>query len=146
MFSNPKYKASEIKACPIDTSANFGIFDLKNFKLSKLKSCPALISKPKSDAKLAALIYSEIDRNPYFKGAANIEDRSNMNAVFLLENEAHATIFDTLWKEAGISGLPGHRSVGGYRASMYNALPIESVQVLVDVMQDFERKVTEMNF
>ena len=98
-----------------------------------------------NDAK-AALIYSEIDRNPYFKGAANVEDRSNMNAVFLLENEAHATIFDTLWKEAGISGLPGHRSVGGYRASMYNALPIESVQVLVDVMQDFESKVSGMNF
>ena len=69
-----------------------------------------------------------------------------MNAVFLFENEAHAAIFDTLWKEAGISGLPGHRSVGGYRASMYNALPIESVQVLVDVMQNFESKVAEMNF
>jgi phosphoserine aminotransferase len=51
-----------------------------------------------------------------------------------------------LWKEAGISGITGHRSVGGYRASMYNALPIESVQVLVDVMQDFESKVSGMKF
>jgi phosphoserine aminotransferase len=46
-----------------------------------------------------------------------------------------------MWKAAGISGLPGHRSVGGYRASIYNALPIESVQVLVDVMKDFESKI-----
>ena len=94
----------------------------------------------------AALLYSEIDRNPYFRGAANVEDRSFMNATFLLENEDHTPIFDTLWKEAGISGITGHRSVGGYRASMYNALPLESVQVLVDVMQDFERKVSGMNF
>lgn len=93
----------------------------------------------------AKLLYDEIDRNPYFRGAANVEDRSVMNATFLLENEAHAPIFDTLWKEAGISGLPGHRSVGGYRASMYNALPLESVQVLVDVMRDFETKISGMN-
>ena len=81
-------------------------------------------------------MYEEIDRNPLFKGAANVEDRSNMNATFLLKDENHAAIFDKMWKEAGISGLPGHRSVGGYRASMYNALPLESVQVLVDVMKD----------
>ncbi len=93
----------------------------------------------------AKLLYDEIDRNPYFIGAANVDDRSGMNATFLLENEAHAPIFDTLWKEAGISGLPGHRSVGGYRASMYNALPLESVQVLVDVMRDFETKISGMN-
>jgi len=64
-----------------------------------------------------------------------------MNATFLLNNPDHAPIFDALWKEAGISGLPGHRSVGGYRASIYNALPIESVQVLVDVMKNLESKV-----
>jgi phosphoserine aminotransferase len=63
-----------------------------------------------------------------------------MNITFLLEDETRASIFDAMWKEAGIVGLPGHRSVGGYRASMYNALPIESVQVLVDVMKEFERK------
>ena len=70
-----------------------------------------------------------------------MEDRSNMNVVFLLDNEEHTELFDSMWKAAGISGLPGHRSVGGYRASMYNALPIESVQVLVDVMKDFESQV-----
>lgn len=89
----------------------------------------------------ATLLYNEIDRNPLFKGTAAVEDRSIMNATFLLHDENHASIFDKMWKEAGISGLAGHRSVGGYRASMYNALPIESVQVLVDVMQALEKTV-----
>ena len=62
-----------------------------------------------------------------------------MNPTFRLNDEAMAAEFDKLWKEAGISGIAGHRSVGGYRASMYNALPIESVQVLVDVMKELER-------
>jgi phosphoserine aminotransferase len=114
--------------------------------LQWLKNLGGIAAIEKLNNAKAALLYSEIDRNPYFIGAAKVEDRSNMNATFLLKNEAHASIFDTLWKEAGISGLPGHRSVGGYRASMYNALPIESVQVLVDVMQDFEDKVAKMNF
>ena len=88
----------------------------------------------------AALLYSEIDANPLFKGPVAVEDRSKMNITFLLENEAHQEAFDKMWKEAGIVGLPGHRSTGGYRASMYNALPLESVQVLVDVMKEFTRK------
>jgi len=89
----------------------------------------------------AELLYSEIDRNPLFKGfVANKEDRSKMNATFNLTNESLKEQFDTLWNEAGINGLKGHRSVGGYRASMYNALPLESVQVLVDVMKELERR------
>lgn len=90
--------------------------------------------------KKADLLYSEIDRNELFKGFASKEDRSNMNATFNLVSEEGKTRFDELWKAAGINGLNGHRSVGGYRASMYNALPLESVQVLVDVMQEFEKK------
>ena len=88
----------------------------------------------------ANLLYSEIDNNPSFKGAVASEDRSQMNVTFLLTDEARSTEFDSMWKAAGIVGLPGHRSVGGYRASMYNALPLESVQVLVDVMNEFNRK------
>lgn len=88
----------------------------------------------------ADLLYSEIDANPLFKGNVELADRSNMNATFKLENEGLQAAFDTMWKEAGIVGLPGHRSTGGYRASMYNALPLESVQVLVDVMKEFTRK------
>jgi len=86
----------------------------------------------------SSLIYTEIDRNPLFEGHAQVDSRSHMNATFRLTDEGKAERFDTLWQSAGISGLKGHRSVGGYRASMYNALPLESVQTLVDVMQALE--------
>jgi phosphoserine aminotransferase len=109
--------------------------------LQWLKNLGGIAAIEKINNQKATLLYSEIDRNPYFKGTAAIEDRSSMNATFLLVNEAHKDVFDAMWKEAGISGLNGHRSVGGYRASMYNALPLESVQVLVDVMQAFEQKM-----
>lgn len=88
----------------------------------------------------SSLLYNEIDRNPLFKGIAVKEDRSRMNATFNLTNTNLKEKFDTMWKEANINGLAGHRSVGGYRASMYNALPLYSVQALVDVMQELERK------
>lgn len=88
----------------------------------------------------ADLLYNEIDRNPLFIGTTAVEDRSNMNACFLLKDASLEPDFDKLWKEANISGIRGHRDVGGYRASLYNALPLESVQVLVDVMKEFEGK------
>ena len=83
----------------------------------------------------ARLLYDEIDRNPNFQGVAAVEDRSFMNVTFTLTDESKKEAFDTAWKAAGISGINGHRSVGGYRASIYNAMPIESVQALVDVMK-----------
>jgi phosphoserine aminotransferase len=85
------------------------------------------------------LFYDELDRNGLFHGHAVPEARSWMNPTFRLNDDSVAGEFDAMWKAAGISGIAGHRSVGGYRASMYNALPIESVQVLVDVMKEFER-------
>ena len=85
--------------------------------------------------KKAALLYDEIDRNPLFKGIVAKEDRSTMNATFTLTDDSLKEKFDSMCKEAGISGINGHRSVGGYRASMYNALPLYSVQALVDVMK-----------
>ena len=109
--------------------------------LQWLKKLGGIAAVEKLNNAKATLLYTEIDRNPLFKGAAAVEDRSNMNATFLLNNPDHAATFDTMWKEAGISGIPGHRSVGGYRASMYNAMPIESVQVLVDVMQALEKAI-----
>lgn len=87
----------------------------------------------------AALLYSEIDSNPLFEGNVAVEDRSKMNVTFRLTNESLTEAFDKAWKGADIVGLPGHRSTGGYRASMYNALPLSSVQVLVDVMKEFTR-------
>ena len=83
----------------------------------------------------AKLLYDEIDNNPLFETFCRKEDRSLMNVSFKLTDESKKEAFDIAWKEAGINGLNGHRSLGGYRASMYNALPIESVQVLVDVMK-----------
>jgi len=88
----------------------------------------------------ADLIYGEIDRNPLLKGTVAVEDRSQMNVNFLLTDENLKAEFDAAWKGAGIVGLNGHRSVGGYRASMYNALELSSVQVLVDVMREFAQK------
>jgi phosphoserine aminotransferase len=88
----------------------------------------------------AELLYKEIDRNPLFKGFAAVEDRSAMNATFKLLDERKKEAFDEIWKAAGINGLNGHRSVGGYRASMYNALSIESVEILVSCMQKLEEK------
>ena len=88
----------------------------------------------------AALLYNEIDTNPLFFGTVAQEDRSKMNVTFKLHNETLTEEFDKAWKAAGIVGLPGHRSVGGYRASLYNALPLSSVQVLVDIMKDFATK------
>lgn len=106
--------------------------------LQKLGGIPAM---EKINEQKAQLLYTEIDRNPLFKGFAATEDRSNMNATFNLVDESHKDIFDKLWKEAGVIGLNGHRSVGGYRASMYNALTVESVEVLVDAMKKFENSI-----
>ena len=92
----------------------------------------------KNDKK-SALIYDEIDRNPLFEGFANTDDRSSMNATFNLIDESHSSVFDPIWNNANISGLKGHRSVGGYRASIYNALSMESAQTLVDCMREFEK-------
>ncbi|CAM1333407.1 3-phosphoserine/phosphohydroxythreonine transaminase [Tenacibaculum aestuariivivum] len=107
--------------------------------LEWLKNLGGIEFIEKVNKQKSALLYAEIDRNPLFKGTATKEDRSHMNATFELTNQALKQQFDTLWKQANINGLEGHRSVGGYRASMYNALPLYSVQALVDVMQELER-------
>lgn len=87
----------------------------------------------------AELLYKTIDTNPLFKGTVEVEDRSKMNVTFLLNNDDLQSEFNKAWNDAGIVGLKGHRSVGGYRASMYNALPLESVKVLTDLMNEFNR-------
>ena len=89
----------------------------------------------------ALMLYNEIDRNPLFEGFANLKDRSIMNATFNLLDKKLEEKFDSLCIENGINGLKGHRSVGGYRASMYNALPLTSVSHLVKLMQKFENKI-----
>ena len=88
----------------------------------------------------ADLLYSEINRNSLFRPTVTDDSGSLMNVTFVLNETSLEAVFEGLLREAGISGLKGHRSVGGYRASIYNAMPIESVQVLVDVMQALENQ------
>jgi phosphoserine aminotransferase len=108
---------------------------LKWFK--SLGGVPAL---EKMNIEKAELLYNEIDRNKLFVGTAVKEDRSRMNVTFILEDEYKDLESEFLEFTAGkgMVGVKGHRSVGGFRASIYNALPIESVQALVDCMQEFE--------
>jgi phosphoserine aminotransferase len=87
----------------------------------------------------ADLLYNEIDRNSLFTGTVAIEDRSRMNVNFVLTNKDYEAEFLKFCEAKNLSGLKGHRSVGGLRASLYNALELESVQVLVDAMQEFEK-------
>lgn len=88
----------------------------------------------------AQLLYNEIDRNSLFTGTTASEDRSRMNATFLLNDPQLEEAFLKRCSENGLMGLKGHRSVGGFRASIYNALDISSVQLLTDVMKDFEQQ------
>lgn len=122
-----------------NTPSVFAVY-VSMLTLDWLKNLGGISAMEKVNNKKAEVMYTEIDRNPLFVGFAQKEDRSKMNATFTLTEGANQELFDGLWKGAGISGINGHRSVGGYRASMYNALPLESVQVLVEVMKEFERK------
>jgi phosphoserine aminotransferase len=89
----------------------------------------------------ANMLYQEIDRNSLFVGTTAVEDRSKMNVTFVMHKPELEIEFDKLTKAANLSGLRGHRDVGGYRASLYNALPLESVEVLVEVMNEAEKKL-----
>ena len=133
------YQVHLSKDSMFNTPAVFAVY-VSMLTLQWLKDLGGIAAIEEINEKKASLIYSEIDLNPLFNGFAKKEDRSSMNATFTLTDESLKDTFDEMWKEAGINGLIGHRSVGGYRASMYNALPLDSVGVLVDVMSDLERR------
>ncbi|WP_299335179.1 3-phosphoserine/phosphohydroxythreonine transaminase [uncultured Psychroserpens sp.] len=133
------YKVHISKSSMFNTPPVFSVY-VSMLTLQWLKDLGGIPAIEKENEKKAQLIYSEIDLNPLFKGFSTKSDRSTMNATFTLANEDLKETFETMVKEAGINGLNGHRSVGGYRASMYNALSLESVGVLVDVMSELERK------
>lgn len=133
------YSVHISKDSMFNTPAVFPVY-VSMLTLVWLKELGGVSTIEKINKQKAALLYSEIDRNPLFQGfVANKEDRSKMNATFNLTRAELKEPFDTILKTAGINGLNGHRSVGGYRASMYNALPVESVQVLVDTLKELER-------
>ena len=109
--------------------------------LKWVKSLGGLEAMYKINKQKAELLYNEIDRNKMFVGTAQKEDRSLMNVCFVME-EAYKdkeADFMAFAKERGMVGIKGHRSVGGFRASIYNACPIEAVEALVKCMQDFEK-------
>jgi len=133
------YKVHISKGSMFNTPPVFPIYT-SMLTLEWLKNLGGIKAIEEINEMKARVMYSEIDLNPLFKGYANKEDRSNMNATFTLVNEDLKETFETMLKEAGISGLNGHRSVGGYRASMYNALPLDSVKALVEVMSELETK------
>lgn len=107
--------------------------------LDWLKSIGGVGEMQKINQQKFDLFYGEVDSNPMFIGTAAAEDRSPMNACFLLKDTALDEEFLAQTKAAGITGIKGHRSVGGFRASMYNALPLDSVKVLVQVMKEFAK-------
>ncbi len=92
-----------------------------------------------NDAK-AAMLYNEIDNNPLFRGTIATDDRSKMNVCFVMNNPALEDSFLSFAKQNGIVGIKGHRLSGGFRASLYNALPLSSVEVLVQIMKEFTAK------
>ncbi|MBN1464017.1 MAG: 3-phosphoserine/phosphohydroxythreonine transaminase [Paludibacteraceae bacterium] len=109
--------------------------------LKWLKSLGGLKEMEKINKEKASMLYDEIDRNKLFKGTAMVEDRSLMNICFVM-NDEYASLEEDFGKLAisqGMVGIKGHRSVGGFRASTYNALPKESVQALINCMKEFER-------
>lgn len=133
------YETHIAKDSMFNTPPVFAVY-VSMLTLQWLKDLGGISAIEEINEKKANLIYSEIDLNPVFSGIAAKEDRSYMNATFNITDETLKETFDQMCLEAGISGINGHRSVGGYRASMYNALPLESVGVLVDIMSELERK------
>ena len=133
------YKVHIGKGSMFNTPPVFAVY-VSMLTMQQLKDLGGIKAIEEENEKKARLMYSEIDLNPLFKGYSVKEDRSNMNATFTLENENLKETFEAMIKETGINGINGHRSVGGYRASMYNALTLDSVKVLVEIMSELESK------
>lgn len=110
-----------------------------------LKANGGIDAMYKKNQEKAGILYAEIDRNPLFTGTCAVEDRSLMNVCFVMSEEFKALEADFLKfaTDRGMSSLKGHRSVGGFRASIYNAMPIEGVQALIDCMQAFEKEAAK---
>jgi len=134
------YKTHTDKDSMFNTPPVFPIF-VMNETLKWIKSCGGVQSIYKTNKEKAALLYHEIDRNKIFKGTVVKEDRSLMNVCFVMNEEykEKEADFMAFSKEKGMVGIKGHRSVGGFRASIYNSCPIESVKALVECMQEFEK-------
>ena len=122
-----------------NTPPVFSIF-VSMLNLRWLKSNGGVSEIEKENISKSEALYKEIDRNPLFKGTCNLEDRSRMNVCFVMENPELEKPFLKFAEDRDIIGIKGHRNVGGFRASIYNALSITSVHVLIDAMQEFAEK------
>ncbi len=105
-----------------------------------IKQMGGLEAMEKHNKKKANILYKEIDSNPLFKGNVEKRDRSQMNVCFTMYNRDLEPLFAQFAKDNGVSGIEGHRSVGGFRASIYNAMPMKSVKFLADLMREFANK------
>lgn len=133
------YRTHIKKNSSFNTPPVFPIY-VSMLTLRWIKEQGGLTEMAENNEAKARLIYDAIDRNPLFKGTVAEEDRSRMNATFVAGDPEVEAAFLQACKEANIVGLKGHRSVGGFRASIYNAMPTESIEVLVHLMDDFAQK------
>ena len=133
------YRVHIEKGSMFNTPPVFPIFVMKE-TLKWLKEYGGVEAIHKTDVQKAAMLYDEVDRNSLFVGTAAKEDRSIMNVCFVMAPgyENLQDEFLAFAKERNIVGIKGHRSVGGFRASIYNACPTESVKALIGCMQEFE--------
>lgn len=122
-----------------NTPPTFGVYVL-GLTMKWLRSSGGLQAVAKVNERKGAKLYAEIDRTGFYRGTAQKESRSLMNVTFRLPNEELEKAFVKETTAAGLDGLKGHRSVGGIRASIYNAFPEEGVDALVQFMREFERK------
>jgi phosphoserine aminotransferase len=122
-----------------NTPNTFGIYIL-GLTMKYLRSMGGLEAMAKVNQRKAEKLYAEIDRTGFYRGTARKQDRSLMNVTFRLGTEELEKLFVKESTAEGFDGLKGHRSVGGMRASIYNAFPEEGIDALVSFMREFERK------
>jgi len=133
------YQAHAKAQSMLNTPPVFSIYvSMLNLRWLKAKGGIEVIEK--ENIIKARTLYDEIERNPFFKSTAEPEDRSRMNVTFVMNSAEQEAAFLALAKERNLIGIKGHRSVGGFRASIYNALTISSINALVDTMREFEEK------
>jgi len=133
------YKVQAENNSLYNTPPTFGIY-LLGLTMKWLKSLGGLAGIAALNQRKAAKLYAEIDRSGFYRGTAHKDSRSLMNVTFRLPDEELEKLFNKEATTSGLDGLKGHRSVGGMRASIYNAFPEEGVDALVEFMREFERK------
>jgi phosphoserine aminotransferase len=133
------YRVQAENGSRYNTPPVFGVY-LLGLVLKWLIGRGGLEAAARINDRKAARLYAEIDRTGFYRGTAQQADRSAMNVTFRLPTPAAENQFAKEAEAAGLSELPGHRSVGGIRASIYNAFPEEGVEALVEFMREFERR------